>query len=457
MASVSNHNGNRLIQFTDGQGIRRTIRLGKCNAKDASTICGHIGAMLAAKLSGQPVAAPTAAWIGALGETPYGDTLHNRLAAVGLVEPRAKQAAITISRFTEQFIAGLVDAKPQTAVNLGQTRRVLLEFFGDCPMQSVTPEKVTDFQKHLMGRFAEATYRRHLGRGRQLWRAAAKRKLFAGENPFSEVSTSVRGNRERRQFIPRATIEKCIAAAPDAQWRLIIALSRYGGLRTPSETLALTWDCINWEHNRIRVPSPKTEHHKGGDCRIIPMFPELKQRLLDVFDEAEPGEPWVITRYRHASVNLRTTFLKIIHRAGEKPWPKLFHNLRASRATELCEAYPAHVVADWLGHSEAIAQEHYLSTTDAHFERAVAEPESKPENGPCSALQKALQYDAVLPSIASHAENDDMQKPQCLLGNADTCESMQNVSMPGTGFEPARACAHQHLKLARLPISPPGL
>ncbi len=28
--------------------------------------------------------------------------------------------------------------------------------------------------------------------------------------------------------------------------------------------------------------------------------------------------------------------------------------------------------------------------------------------------------------------------------------------MPGTGFEPARAYAHQHLKLARLPISPPG-
>ncbi len=28
--------------------------------------------------------------------------------------------------------------------------------------------------------------------------------------------------------------------------------------------------------------------------------------------------------------------------------------------------------------------------------------------------------------------------------------------MPGTGFEPARDCSHQHLKLARLPISPPG-
>ena len=430
MASISNHNGNRLIQFTDGQGIRRTVRLGQCTAKKADGILGHIEELAGSKLSGQPLDAATALWLASIG-----DTLHNRLAAVGLVEPRVKQAAVTISQFTEQFIAGLVDAKPRTAVNLGQTRRVLLEFFGDCPMQNVTPEKVADFQKHLMGRFAEATYRRHLGRGRQLWRAAAKRKLFAGENPFSEVSTSVRGNRERRRFIPREVVDKCIAAAPDAQWRLIIALSRYGGLRTPSETLALTWDCVNWEHNRIRVPSPKTEHHADKDCRIIPMFPELKQRLLDVFDEAEPGVPWVITRYRHASVNLRTTFLKIIHRAGEKPWPKLFHNLRASRATELCEAYPAHVVADWLGHSEAIAQEHYLSTTDAHFERAVGEPENKS----CSALQKALQYGAKLDYMEPQGEDADMQKAQCLRDNASTCESVHITTLPPTGFEPVYA------------------
>ncbi len=434
MASVSNDgNGLKRIQFVFN-GQRKAVRLGKYSLKKAETICRHIEELAGSKLSGQPLDAATALWLAGVG-----DILHKRLAAAGLCEPREKLAAVTISRFTEQFIGGLVDAKPRTAVNLGQTRRVLLEFFGDCPMQSVTPEKVADFQKHLMGRFAEATYRRHLGRGRQLWRAAAKRKLFAGENPFSEVSTTVRGNRERRRFIPREVIEKCIAAAPDAQWRLIIALSRYGGLRCPSETLALTWDCINWEHNRIRVPSPKTENHAGKDCRIIPMFPELRKHLLDVFTESAPGVPWVITRYRHASVNLRTTFLKIIHRAGEKPWPKLFHNLRASRATELCEAYPAHVVADWLGHSEAIAQEHYLSTTDAHFERAIAEPENEPSSALKKAAQKAAQYGAKPDYTEPQGEDDAMQKTQYLLDNANTCESVHITTLPPTGFEPVYA------------------
>jgi hypothetical protein len=44
-------------------------------------------------------------------------------------------------------------------------------------------------------------------------------------------------------------------------------------------------------------------------------------------------------------VNWRTRFTKIIRRAGEEPWPKLFANLRATRETELTETYPGHVVA----------------------------------------------------------------------------------------------------------------
>jgi len=38
--------------------------------------------------------------------------------------------------------------------------------------------------------------------------------------------------------------------------------------------------------------------------------------------------------------NLRTTFEKIIERAGLTQWPRLFHNLRASRETELVERFP---------------------------------------------------------------------------------------------------------------------
>jgi hypothetical protein len=55
-----------------------------------------------------------------------------------------------------------------------------------------------------------------------------------------------------------------------------------------------------------------------------------------------------------------------------KPWPRLFQNLRASRQTELTEMFPLHVVCAWIGNSEAIAVNHYLSVTDDHFKKALS-------------------------------------------------------------------------------------
>ena len=73
-------------------------------------------------------------------------------------------------------------------------------------------------------------------------------------------------------------------------------------------------------------------------------------------------------------VNPRTRFEKIIKRAGVTPWPRLWHNLRASRQTELTETFPAHVVSAWLGNSERIAAEHYLQVLDSHFQKAARIP-----------------------------------------------------------------------------------
>lgn len=117
----------------------------------------------------------------------------------------------------------------------------------------------------------------------------------------------------------------------------------------------------------MTVHSPKTEHHPGGVSRVIPLFPDLRQYLDEVWPAATDGEEFVITRYRSANANLRTQWERIIRRAGLKPWPKLFHNMRATRQTELAESYPMHVVTAWIGNSAAVAAERYLQVTDEHF------------------------------------------------------------------------------------------
>ena len=96
----------------------------------------------------------------------------------------------------------------------------------------------------------------------------------------------------------------------------------------------------------------------------MPISPELRPHLERAWDEALEGSTYVITRYRDTNSNLRTQLLRIIGRAGVKAWPKLIQNLRASRATEWIAEFPAYVVADWLGHSTAIAEKHYWQVTE---------------------------------------------------------------------------------------------
>ena len=85
-------------------------------------------------------------------------------------------------------------------------------------------------------------------------------------------------------FISRVDAEQVIEACPNAEWRLIFALSRYGGLRCPSEHLALRWEDVDWERNRMTVRRPKTEHHPGGVSRTVPLFPELRPHLEEVWE-----------------------------------------------------------------------------------------------------------------------------------------------------------------------------
>ncbi len=88
------------------------------------------------------------------------------------------------------------------------------------------------------------------------------------------------------------------------------------------------------------------------------MFPELRPYLDDAFEQASEGAHYVVTRYRTANANLRTQLLRIIRRAGVGTWERVFHNLRASRQTELEDSFPSHVLANWLGASPTIARKH---------------------------------------------------------------------------------------------------
>lgn len=144
-------------------------------------------------------------------------------------------------------------------------------------------------------------------------------------------------------------------------------------MRCPSEPFHLKLSDIDWDGDRIRVFSTKTEHLRGGGVRYCPIFPELREVLLEAFERAGEGQVYLLSeemRGRGTGANLRTRFEKILERAGVVPWTRLFHSMRASRQTELAAEWPLHVVCAWLGNSEAVAAKHYLKVRDEDFARA---------------------------------------------------------------------------------------
>lgn len=272
MASLSRSpDGRFLVQFVDTNDKRKSIRLGKVDKRTAEATRLRVESLLACKIQNAPIDRDTARWLSGIGSE-----LHERLAAVSLVEPRNTS---TLADFTAAYVAKRTDIKPRTVINLNQCRTRLVDFFGkDKPLRSFTEADAEHWLLWLKERYALATAGRAVKRARQFFDAARKAKLIES-NPFAGVKTPSTVNEIRKVFVDRPTIEKVLSACPNGEWRLIVALSRYGGIRIPSELLPLTWADVDWERKRFYIRSPKTEHHEGKEGRWVPIFPELKPHL----------------------------------------------------------------------------------------------------------------------------------------------------------------------------------
>ncbi len=421
MASITRQaNGRRMIQFSDSSGRRKTIRLGKVNQRTAEAVKIRIENLLASSITGHALDNETALWVAGLS-----DLMTDKLVAVGLV---AKYRAARLQQFLDGYIENRSDTKPSTRVTYGHTRRNLLEFFGGSKLlREITPGDADDWRLSLVKQgLASNTVRRRSGIAKQFFNAALRKELISS-NPFADLKCMIQANTQRMYFISRDEAQAVLDACPNAQWRMLFALSRYGGLRCPSEHLALRWSDVDWERNRITVRSPKTEHHPGGESRQIPIFPELLPDLLQLFEQAKPSAVHVITLGQDGSRNLRTQMMRIIKRAGLRPWPKLFQNLRSTRETELAEIYPLHVVCAWIGNSQIVAAKHYLQVTDEHFQRAVGNPD---------AMQNAMPQAAVSPSAPTHGRKTEHRKLATrkeLQKEKTPCENTEPLEMGDIG------------------------
>jgi len=360
--------------------------LGKCSMKQARTVLLFVEDLVKAANTNSSISDKTAAWLNEIG-----DELRERLAKAGLV---ASPTNATLEDLLATYRKRRGDMiKPATLIRMNQAERFLCEYFtATKSLRNITAGDAEDFRNWLLTdkRLAEATTRRTCGYASAWFNYAVKHELVRA-NPFDAVPRAVTPT-PNLAYISEDDARRVLDALPNAEWRLLFALARWGGVRVPSEPRELTWADVDWVRQRITVRSPKTEHHKGHESRIVPLFPEIAGPLQEVFDAAPDGAVYVLPFIRERSgAALRKPMEKAIKLAGVTPWPRLFHNLRSSRQTELESRFPSHVVCAWLGNSEQIARRHYLQVRDEDYKaalevvrnpvRAVAIDGDKPRQG----------------------------------------------------------------------------
>ena len=432
MASISNDkNKLKRLLFKGPDGKRKSIRLGRIPKRSAESVKQHVEHLLSCKLAGLAFNAQTSEWLNRIDQS-----LRNKLAKHGLVSLKEHVVGLKLSDHIAAYRDRISHLKPSTKAHWNHTFRNLGAFFDqDPPIAEITAGDAKDFQTYLRNGNARAsrngklpkskplavnTVAKRISNCKTLFKDAISRKLI-DSNPFEGLRGTVRSNPDRDYFITLEESIKVLEACPNAEWRLIFALARFGGLRVPSEIVGLKWEHIDWANNRFLVLSPKTEHHEGKKDRLVPMFGDLKPFLEEQFELAVPGSEFVITKHRCTNVNLRKSLLRIIERAGLVAWPKLYHNLRATRATELVRDYPAHVVAAWLGHSVRIASEHYLQVTEDDYKKAA---------------QNTAQHMHVTLRRDSQRQNPAHEKRLALPINASSRNTMQASQVGDEGLEP---------------------
>ncbi|PHQ35606.1 tyrosine-type recombinase/integrase [Rhodopirellula bahusiensis] len=349
-------------------GKRTTLRLGVVSKSVANDFGQRIDEILECNKYQTDLSPKLYSWLSKLEDETY-----DLLVRAGLLAARQASTLPRLKVFLDDYRelkkggGGRSGGwKPGTSNNRKQSADDLVRYFGeDKALHEISAGDAEDWFQWMQkpapkGRgLSAATASKKLKDARQFFRYAVKKKLI-DENPFEDLRIPTQDNPDRLVEVTRETVQKLIDAFDDPEFKLVLALARFAGLRVPSEVSCLTWDDIDFDEETMRVFASKTEHHSRGGHRICPLLPELVPYLQAVRPADAKHDDFVFRQLRGPKLNLRTPLLRKIESLKMEPWPKLFQNLRANALTDLAEEHPIHKVCRWLGNTVDVAMRHYV-------------------------------------------------------------------------------------------------
>ncbi len=170
-------------------------------------------------------------------------------------------------------------------------------------------------------------------------------------------------------FFTRNDHLKLLEHCPNEEWRAILTLARYAGVRCPCEVMQLRWTDIDWNGKRMSVPNPKWTPHPHK--RIMPLFPEVRRKLRTLFELA-PDNEFIINQFTNrAKANLAASFMKIAKSAGIGVHMQPLSCMRLSRFSELTGKFGRFCASVWLGVEPEGNEKFIRLMTDIEIQQAA--------------------------------------------------------------------------------------
>ena len=255
----------------------------------------------------------------------------------------------------------------------------------DSPLKAISPRDLQLFNDELLGqKLAPYSVIVEIKTLRAAFNAGRRLGLIT-VNPASAVELPERVTQVRRKTFTPAQVQRLLDQA-DAEWRTVILLGYYCGLRL-SDATALTWENVDFTNRKLVLEIKKT-----GDHLELPLHPSLEHHLQALAgDKGGPLSPELASVSTSGRSGLSRRFLAVMTRAeisneskdigGQRSLSQLsFHALRTSFNSALHNQGVSQEVRKKLtGHKSDAVNDRYTRTEMDTLREAVSKlPHMKP-------------------------------------------------------------------------------
>lgn len=299
------------------------------------------------------------------------DTMTNLIKSVKTEKVSKLNESYTLFNFTQsykEYVSSSLSEKYLKSVN--QSFKHLLKYFGEEKnIADISVKEAEEFKMYLV----KLAPRGHLVYLRTI-KSSFNRAIeweYIQNNPFNRIR--IRNAQLNKPIFLSLDELKVILDNTESEFmKNVFTFGFYSGCRV-GEIANLKWSNIDFENEVITI-GDNTFTTKGRKQRVIPMIPQLKKVLTDLYKNRNENHQFVFSKetgYHYCSEYFSKKFKVSLRKAGMDD-SIVFHTLRHSFGSNLAnEGVPLNVVQELMGHTSPLVTARYMHTNLSNLKRGM--------------------------------------------------------------------------------------